>query len=337
MQPTAAVCARESCSVLRPRKLEPRFLLHWLLSPPWISLIDSSTYGSKMPRASWDFIGHQVVCVPPIEEQRSIADFLDRETEKIDTLVAKKQRLIELLQEKRVALISHAVTKGLCPDAPMKDSGVEGLGEIPSGWESGPLRRFWNVIDCKHKTVTFLDEGVPVASIGEVRGVTVDLSNANLTSGTEAKELSEGGRKPSRGDVIISRNATVGEAALVDTDQDFCLGQDVSLIRSGDNDQRYLTYLLQSPGIRQQIETLMIGATFRRINVGRIKDLQVLHPPQRDQEAVGRYCDDVAAKYSEAVSRVLAAVGVLSEYRSALITAAVTGQIDVREYAKATS
>ena len=267
--------------------------------------------------------------IPPPKDQLLIADFLDRETERIDALVAKKQRLIELLQEKRTALISHAVTKGLDPDVPMKDSGIEWLGAIPAHWDAGPLRRFWDVVDCKHLTVSFHGEGVPVASIGEVKGTAVDLTDAKLTTREEASQLSEGGRKPGRGDVIISRNATVGEAALVETDSDFCLGQDVSLIRSAENDQRYLVYLLQSPSIRRQIEAEMIGATFRRINVGCIKDLQVLRPEVQEQLAIGRFCDGVLRAYSDAVARMIAAIDRLREYRSALITAAVTGQIDV--------
>jgi type I restriction enzyme S subunit len=317
---------------------EPRYLFYFLNSSvgrEQLNYFGSTTTGLRNLNGS--VLSRIVLPGAPRDEQRAIADLLDRETEKIDALVAKKRRLIELLHEERTELISHAVTRGLDPEVPTKDSGIEWLGEIPAEWQSGPLRRFWNVIDCKHKTVTFLDEGVPVASIGEVHGVSVDLSNANLTSEAEAEELSEGGRKPRRGDVIISRNATVGEAALVDTDQDFCLGQDVSLIRSEDNDQRYLAYLLQSPGIRQQVGALTIGSTFRRINVGRIKDLCVLRPPRQVQEALGRYCADVSRKQSETVSRVSAAVGVLSEYRSALVTAAVTGQIDVRNQAQVAS
>lgn len=112
---------------------------------------------------------------------------LDHETAKIDELVAKKVRLIELLEEKRIALITRAVTKGLDPGVPMKKSGVEWLGEIPADWEILALRRRWEIIDCKHVTVPFFDQGIPLASVRETQSFELDLSNAKytlLTNGT---------------------------------------------------------------------------------------------------------------------------------------------------------
>ena len=130
---TSGICSSEFL-VLRRKSIEPRFLVYYLLNSAFINVVDSSTYGAKMPRASWDFIGNLLALVPPPDEQRRIAAFLDHETTKLDTLIAKKERLIELLQEKRTALISHAVTKGLDPNVPMKDSGLAWLGKIPMHW-----------------------------------------------------------------------------------------------------------------------------------------------------------------------------------------------------------
>src|SRR5690606_12841829 len=112
-----------------------RFLFYRLVSADFISVVDGSTYGAKMPRASWDFIGNLNIHVPPEEGQDLIANYLDQKTEEIDTLIRKKQRSIELLREQRTALINRAVTKGLNPDVPMKDSGIEWLGEVPEHWD----------------------------------------------------------------------------------------------------------------------------------------------------------------------------------------------------------
>ena len=117
-----------------------RYVMYCLLGEPHIRWINVFAYGAKMPRVSPDQVAVSFMPLPPLDEQRAIAGFLDRETAKIDSLVAKKERLIELLQEKRTALISRAVTKGLDPDVPMKDSGVEWLGEIPAHWEMLPLK-----------------------------------------------------------------------------------------------------------------------------------------------------------------------------------------------------
>ena len=275
-------------------------------------------------------LGSFVVPFPPPAEQRAIANFLDRETAKIDGLVARKERLIELLQEKRTALITRAVTRGLDPDVPMKDSGVEWLGEIPKHWEAGALSRWWTVLDCKHRTVPFLDEGIAVASIGEVHGLKVDLSNANRTSIKEYQRMIEGGREPRIGDIIYSRNATVGEAAIVGNDEPFCVGQDVSLIRSVSGHPLFLLHTLRSRVVLSQLEALMVGSTFKRINIGQIKKFFVPVPPRSEQEDIGQYAQDVYGTISSLIERVRVAMDRLDEFRTALISAAVTGKIDVR-------
>ncbi|MDI1294054.1 MAG: restriction endonuclease subunit S [Methylobacter sp.] len=130
----SGICSSEFL-VLRSKKVCPQFLNYYTLTDEFINQVDSSTYGSKMPRASWDFISLKDIPVPLDNESRTIANFLDHETAKIDTLIEKQQQLIKLLKEKRQAVISHAVTKGLNPNAPMRDSGVEWLGEVPEHWE----------------------------------------------------------------------------------------------------------------------------------------------------------------------------------------------------------
>ena len=127
--------------VLRPRsEFSQNYLTYCLLNAPYIRWVNTLTYGAKMPRVSPVEVTCSFMPLPPLPEQRAIAAFLDRETAKIDALASKKERLVELLREKRTAFISHAVTKGLDPDTPMKDSGVEWLGEIPAHWEAVRLR-----------------------------------------------------------------------------------------------------------------------------------------------------------------------------------------------------
>ena len=122
--------------VMRPAtNIDGRFAQYQILNREFIDIVDGSTFGSKMPRASWEFVGGMKVTAPPILEQTQIAAFLDRETAKIDDLMAQQRRLMELLKEKRQAVISHAVTKGLNPQAPMKPSGIEWLGDVPLHWQ----------------------------------------------------------------------------------------------------------------------------------------------------------------------------------------------------------
>lgn len=330
--------------VLKTRNHDRKYLLYQLLSEGFISVVDSSTYGAKMPRASWDFIGACAVPCPDLDEQRAIADFLDRETAKLDTLVEKKRVLIEKLKEKRAALISCTVTRGLPPDAAraaglnphpnLKPSGVEWLRDVPAHWVVSKLSKKLIVLDCKHKTVSFIDGGVPVASIREVHGFEVDLTGANQTTEEEYLDLIEGDRKPRAGDIVYSRNATVGDAALVATEDKFCMGQDVCLIRLRENHPLFVLYFFRSLPAAQQLEALMIGSTFRRINVGQIKAFWICLPPVSEQRAIAEYLARETTKIDRLVEKVEAAIERLREYRTALITAAVTGKIDVREHAQ---
>jgi len=288
-----------------------------------------------------DTVGSIKIGLPPLSEQAAIAAFLDRETGRVDRLLAKKRELIERLKEKRTALISRTVTRGLPPAAaraavlpenpPLKPSGVEWLGEIPKHWEVAQLRRKAHILDCKHRTVPFIDDGIPLASIREVHGFEVDLTNAKQTSEEEYLTLIEGDRRPRVGDIIYSRNATVGDAALVTTKERFCMGQDVCLIRAPKHHAKFLLYLFRSLPLMEQVESLMIGSTFRRINVGQIHAFWICVPPLSEQAAIAEYLDNETAKLDALVGKVEGAVERLREYRVALVTAAVTGKIDVRE------
>jgi hypothetical protein len=159
--------------VMRPAKTaESRFLAYQLRSREVVSIIDGSTFGSKMPRASWDFVGSMPAPLPPVGEQVSIVAFLDRETAKIDALVEEQRRLIELLKEKRQAVISRAVTKGLNPNVPMKDSGAQWLGKVPAHWDAVALKRIspaQTVGIVVNPSTYVASEGLPFLYGGDIR------------------------------------------------------------------------------------------------------------------------------------------------------------------------
>jgi type I restriction enzyme S subunit len=271
-------------------------------------------------------------CLPPAE-QALIATFLEDETSKIDALIAEQERLIALLAEKRQAMISQAVTKGLNAAAPMKDSGSEWLGNVPAHWETGPLKRYWTVTDCKHVTAEFVQDGIPLASIREVQSWWVNLDGAKCTTPYFYEVLTEGGRKPSPGDLVFSRNATVGEVAQVnDVHPAFAMGQDVVLLRkiSAEYSSDYFQHVVRSPVIAEQLANLMIGSTFKRINVEEIRSLSVPMPPAAEQARIAVFLQDETSRMDALTAEAQRAIELLRERRSALISAAVTGQIDVR-------
>jgi type I restriction enzyme S subunit len=285
---------------------------------------------AAQPGLSVEQISRLKIPFPPLDEQTAIARFLDYKTKQIDDLIAKKEALLEKLDEKRTALISHAVTKGLDPSVPMKDSGIEWLGEIPEHWNILSIKRFSEIYDCKHKTVSFVDDGLPVASIAQVQNFYIDLSTAKRTTKEEFIDMIEGGREPQYGDIIFSRNATVGASAIV-RDDVFCMGQDVCLIRAIETDSIFLNYNFRSLFIKAQVDTCLLGSTFKRINVEEVKNLLVCFPPLEEQKLIFQHLVQKTAEIDQQKAKIQKAIELLKEYRTALITNAVTGKIDVRQ------
>ncbi|MFZ2987851.1 restriction endonuclease subunit S [Ideonella sp.] len=311
----------------------PRFAQYCMLTRSFIDIVDGSTFGSKMPRANWEFMGEMSFPVPSASEQAIVATFLDHETAKIDALVAEQEQLITLLKEKRQAVISHAVTKGLDPSVPMKDSGVEWLGAVPEHWEVSPLKRHWIATDCKHITAEFVEDGFPLASIREVQSRWVDLGDAKRTTEYFYSLLIEGDRDPRPGDLIFSRNATVGEIAQVSSGHPpFAMGQDVVLLRRNYETASpdFLQLVVRSPVVTQQLALCMIGSTFKRINVEEIRTLLIAFPPPAEQAAIAGFLLTQIEQFEQLIDEAVLAIELLLERRSALISAAVTGQIDVR-------
>jgi type I restriction enzyme S subunit len=271
--------------------------------------------------------------LPPPDEQAAIVRFLDHANRKIDGFIRAKRKLIGLLNEQKQAIIHRAVTRGLHPDVPLKPSGIPWLGDIPMHWEVTSLRRHWRVTDCKHLTVPFVEDGIPLASVREVQPFTLDLSRCKRTTPSWYRMLIDGNRKPMRGDLIYCRNASVGACALVETDLDFAMGQDVCLIRSQKQNQRFLNYLLHSPFMDHQLELLLVGSTFKRINVAEIKGLTVVVPLREEQDAICEYLDANLSIYDTAIARTEREIALMQEYRTRLTADLVTGKLDVREAA----
>jgi type I restriction enzyme S subunit len=199
------------------------------------------------------------------------------------------------------------------------------LAELPNGWTLCPLKRRAQVIDCKHVTVPFVEHGVPLASIREVHSWAVDLSKAKHTLEEFHAQMIDGGRDPRPGDIIVSRNATVGAAAIVPVGVRFSMGQDVSLVRSSPGiDSRFLNWLFRSDAVATQIKNASVGATFSRINVDAIRELNLPLPPIDTQRAIAAYLGHETARLDELVRAKEGVLALVAEKRRALITRAVT-------------
>ncbi len=283
---------------------------------------------TAQPLINSEIVLNQKIGYPTIAEQKRIAEFLDRKCGEIDEAIRKKQRLIELLEEQKTILINQAVTKGLNPNAPMKDSGIEWLGEIPEHWEIKKIKNVFQIIDCKHLTAPFVENGFPLASIQEVKLKRINLSQANKTNSVFYKKLIQNNRKPSIGDIIYSRNVVVGDASLVDKDLDFALGQDVCLLRSTEFNAFFVEQL-RSYFVKKQLEQILVGSTFNRINISQIKEIQIIVPPIIDQKSICNSIEFQESNINSMISIIIQQQLKLTELKQILIAEAVTGKIKV--------
>lgn len=311
-----------------------KFFLRWVQGLNDLLLLDWAKQGATVESIEHTYLAETRVPLPSLEEQSSIVAFLDYETGKIDAVIAEQEKLLTLLAEKRQATISHAVTKGLNPGAQRKDTGSDWLRDVPAHWEVAALKRFWNTIDCKHITAEFVEEGIPLASIREVQNWNVTLDNAKRTTDFFYNQLIDGGRKPIAGDLIFSRNATVGEVAQVTNDHPpFAMGQDVCLLRKIDESYSsdYLQYVIRSAVVIEQLQNLMVGSTFKRVNVEEIRGLLIPTPPPGEQASIVSFLERETAQIDALDVQAAHAIELLRERRTALISAAVTGKIDLRD------
>ena len=327
--------------VLECPDIDRRTLLYLLLSGGFIKFVDSSTYGSKMPRASWNFIGNCILPIAPPDEQRAITDFLDRETAKIDTLVAKKRTLIERLKEKRTALISRTVTRGLTPDAArqagldpqpkLKPSGTKWIREVPVRWEVLPFTKYVSdKSDYRGKTPEKTQDGVFLVTAKNVRMGFIDYeSSQEYVAEEEYDEIMRRGR-PKRGDILFTTEAPLGNIALIDR-EDIALAQRIIRFRMNPDYfcSRFPLYGMMSDHFQAQLQSLSTGSTAEGLKASKLPILRILVPPVEEQRVMVNFLDRELAKMDQMTTKVQAAIERLQEYRAGLVTAAVTGKIDV--------
>ncbi len=328
--------------VLEPVELIRRVLLFCLLADGFIKLVNSSAYGTKMPRSNWGFIGNCLLPQPPKEEQTAIADFLDSETGRIDTLVAKNKKLIELLKEERSALISLTVTRGLPEDAAIeyglephtrfKDSGVEWLGDVPEDWEVKRLKY----------SASINDEILPETTKPDFDFLYVDIGSVTLLEGIIRKESmtfedapSRARRKARAGDAIVSTVRTYlrAIASIPETDDVLIVSTGFAVIRSRLLCPRYLGYALKESSFVEQVVARSVGVSYPAVNASEIGDIAIPLPSENEQTAIADFLDCETGRIDNLIGKVEALITRLQEYRIAIITDAVTGKIDVREMA----
>ncbi|RVT96587.1 restriction endonuclease subunit S [Rhodovarius crocodyli] len=323
--------------VLYPHQpIEMEFVGHLLKSPPFQE--EFYRYGKGIVADLWSTnfseMRNILLAVPPPTEQSAIAAFLDRETGKIDALVAEQERLIALLKEKRQAVISHAVTKGLDPSVPMKDSGIEWLGQVPEHWN---VRALSSMVR-RGTTITY---GIVQAGPDQLDGIpyirTSDMSGSEFPEQGYLKTTPEIDRAYSRskveaGDLVVAIRATVGKTLKVPAHLHGAnLTQGTARVSPGPLvDVEYLFLFLNSHSANQGFDAQSKGATFKEITLEMLRKFRVPLPPMSEQRSIVMGLGAKAASFDVLGAEATRAIALLRERRAALISAAVTGKIDVR-------
>ncbi len=333
------LCTNQGCKGLVPKSDQCSLFGAYLLAVMGGEL-NIQGRGTTFLELSGEALGAVKIPLPPESEQACIAAFLDRETAKIDALVAEQQNLIALLKEKRQALISQGVTKGLDPDVPMKDSGVAWLGEVPAHWTLTKLKYSTShIIDCPHETPTYCPDGdYLVVRTADVDAGALDLSNAYRLDEVEYLKRTRRAKLVPQ-DIVYGREGERwGYAATVPDEPVLCLGQRMMQFRARAGiAPRFLMWQLNSDVTYRQGQVDTVGATSPHVNVSTIANYVLTEPPFSEQVEIANYVDGATSEIDDLVSEARSTVELLQERRTALISAAVTGKIDVRRLAVASA
>lgn len=323
-----SICSTGYC-VLRPEriKLKSCYLFYSCISAGFVASVEVHQQGVSYPAVSDRVVRRQVIPLPPLHEQRAIASYLDRETAKIDSLIGETEALNALLSEKRVALISQAVTKGLDAGAEMKESGVEWLGEIPTHWEAIRVKLLSSVR--RGASPRPIDDPIYFDDEGEyawVRIADVTASARYLTRTTQ--RLSDTGKAKSvplePGELFLSIAGSVGKPII--THIKCCIHDGFVCFERLTEDREFLYYVFLSGELYKGLGKL---GTQLNLNTETVGNISVPVPPLAEQRAIAKYLDRETARIDALIKKNDELIALLREKRTALISAAVTGKIAV--------
>ncbi len=322
-------------AVVRPRDgLHPSFASYGLQASYFMDEVLAHSTGVSYPAINASEMMCFKIPIPPPNEQQAVVRFLDREAAKLDTLIAKQERLIELLQEKRQAAISHAVTKGLDPKAPMKDSGVEWLGEMPAHWTAKRLKfisPFITVGIVVNPSTYVADEGLPFIYGGDIAEGQIDAFGARRISDADSRRNQK--TRLAAGDLVTVRVGAPGITAVVPKECEGGNCASVMLVRKGSYDSDWLCYAMNSSMVRDQVSVVQYGAAQEQFNISHAINFWVATPPRNEQLEIAAYLGEAVGKLDGLMKHARRSIDLMREHRSALISAAVTGKIDVRSHA----
>ncbi|TDN40239.1 restriction endonuclease subunit S [Hymenobacter sp. UV11] len=318
-------------------ELDKRFLFYLSTSEQFVDTISAYSTGVSYPAITATEIGNMPIWFPEsVTEQRAIALFLDDKTAQIDQLITQKQQMLELLREERAALINHAVTKGLDAAAPLRDSGIEWLGEVPAHWEIMKTKHACSLLrDGTHQPPQRVEKGYPLLSVRNiVGGKFVNLDDDSQVSENDFMMLEKSFDVRKNDIVLAVVGATLGKVAIVEDMPLFTIQRSLAVFRPKPEllVPQYMCYLFQSDSYQKLLWSNVGFSAQPGIYLGALSNFDIAFPPYNEQAVIIDYLKAKCQQVADSIATINQEIALLQEYRSALIAEAVTGQIDVRYY-----
>lgn len=335
---TQRMAVNEHVFIIRNNSnLIPKLLYYLISSQLGFTQIKLTETGSAQGGISQD-IADKVNFIIPLElvEQNQIVKYLDKNITKINTIIAKNEELIQLLEEKRVALINHVVTKGLNPDVPLKESEINIMNtriKHPSSWNLIKIKYLLSskVTDGPHETPEFIDEGYPFLSVDSIVDGKLVFEGCRYISEEDYNKYKLK-CNPQKDDVFMGKAASIGKIAIVDVDFNFSIWSPLALLRSNQELilPKYLEYSLKSDYAQDQIDLYSTSNTQKNISMDDIPRIELIIPPIEQQKDIIEYLEKEIGKIETIIIRSKENIELLEEYKTSLIHHVVTGRIDVR-------
>ena len=319
--------------VLKPRvDLDRRFFSH-LIESVKVEFARNSK-GVTIVHIYQDGIRNIKCPYPSLIEQKNIADFIDRETAKIDELIQRQEKLIELIQEKITSVTDNFVTKGLDKSASLKETKFQTLGKVPSHWDVLQIKKIVStpVTDGPHETPDFLDDGVPFVSAEAISKGFIDFEKIRGFISPEANKIYSRKYSPQIHDIyMIKSGATTGVTAIVEDRTDFNIWSPLAMIRCSKRmNPYYVLYAMRSNYFQEMVSLSWSFGTQQNIGMGVIENLCIPVPPKEEQDAIVLKIQSALGGLKQLQDKAMRGISLLKEHRASLIIAAITGKIDVR-------
>ena len=318
--------------VFQSSELDMNFLYYAIQSDSFIEEVNTSTYGSKMPRASCEYIKNMRIAFPTsLVEQQKIADFLDKKTAQLDKVKSLLEEQIQKLKDYRASLIYETVTKGLDKNVPMKDSGIDWIGQIPQGWGVKPIKHVvaTPVTDGPHETPLLCETGIPFLSAEAVKNGVLDFNYKRGYISLQDHERFKKKISPKKDDIfIVKSGATTGNVGIVNTDEIFDIWSPLALIRCKKSlaVQKYIYYYLISNIFKAQVEFNWSFGTQQNIGMGIIENIKLILPPLSEQTKISDLLDKKTYQIDQLIQIKNKQIDNINKQRQTLIYDYVTGK-----------